>query len=158
MHGGTLMKIWREEIDPWKTLALAWSQTFSEVGSTNRLWWPDLTWPGQFFLSKCAQWMFGRSHQVWAFYFAAFGNGTRKTWGGGGRPPPPARNRVNIMTALLSWVLNQQIAELIFMGRLWRLSDNCYLTLEQFPLGNLLYNVLEAVTAVASDKRCLFYR
>ena len=67
---------------------------FSEVGSTNRLWWPDLTWPGQFFLAKCAQWMFGKSHQVWAFYLEAFGNGTRKTWGGPKRPPP-ARNRVN---------------------------------------------------------------
>ena len=25
---------------------------FSEVGSTNRLWWPDLTWPGIFFLQN----------------------------------------------------------------------------------------------------------
>ena len=43
--------------------------------------WTDLTWPG-IFLSKCAQWMFIKRHQVWAFYLAAFVNGTRKTWGG----------------------------------------------------------------------------
>ena len=88
VHGGTLMKTWREEIDPWKTSSGVIAN-FSEVGSTNRLWWPDLTWPGIFFFSKSAQWMFRKSHQVWAFYLAAFGNGTSKTWGAPFSPPPP---------------------------------------------------------------------
>ena len=64
---------------------------FSEVGSTNRLWWPDLT--QQLFLSKYAQLMFMKSHRVWAFSLAVFGNGTRKP-SRGDLKPPPARNRV----------------------------------------------------------------
>ena len=70
---------------------------FSEVGLTNRHWWPDLTWPGNFF----AQWILVQIHQVWAFSVAAFSNGTIKTWGGGAAksppPPPPTRNRVDGM-------------------------------------------------------------
>ena len=65
-----------------------------EVGSWNLLWWPDLTWHGQFCLPKCAQWMVGKSHQVWARYLQAFGNGTKKPEGGGGFKAP-ARNRVS---------------------------------------------------------------
>ena len=60
-----------------------------EVELTNRLWWPDLTWPCIFFWSKYAQWMFGKSRQVWFFYLAAFGNDTRKPEGGGAKGPPP---------------------------------------------------------------------
>ena len=92
VHGGTLIKTWRAEIDPypWKTLALAWFQTFLRWGQQTAS--SDLNWPDPvffFFLSKCAQWMFGKSHQVWAFYLAAFGNGTRKNLRGGLKDPPP---------------------------------------------------------------------
>ena len=40
--------------------------------------------------------MFRKSHQVWTFYLAAFGNGRRKTCWGGGAKRSPARNRVNV--------------------------------------------------------------
>ena len=37
------MTTWREEIDPWKTLALAWLQTFLRWGQQTAS--GDLTWP-----------------------------------------------------------------------------------------------------------------
>ena len=86
-HTGTLTKTWREEIGQSKILALAWLQTFlTRVNEPPLVTWPDLT--RQLFLSKCAQWMFRRSHRVWVFSLAAFGNDTRKTWRGGGLKAP----------------------------------------------------------------------
>ena len=75
-----------------KTVALVWLQTFLRWGQQTRfgdLIWHDLA----FLLPECAQWIFRKSHLVWARYLQRLRNGTRKTWRGPFRPLP-ARNGV----------------------------------------------------------------
>ena len=91
----TVMNTWREEIVPWKTLALIWLQTFLRLGQHTLF--GDVTWPQPaiFFLLRCAQWIVGKSHKVWAEYLEVFGNVTRKPEGGGLKDSPPPEIGLN---------------------------------------------------------------
>lgn len=85
------MQSYKFQIDPSRTVAIAWSQTFLEVGSLDLAWWPDLRWPGVIIFRKVAERMCG---EVWKNGGAAhhrfltiFG----KPQGGGcSNTPPPA--------------------------------------------------------------------
>ena len=103
------MNIWREEIIPWNNSSSDVIVNFSEVGSANPPWWPDLTWRINFFLLKCAKWVVRKSHQVWGEWLAAFGNDTSKTWRGPKRPTP-ARNRVNASSHCRHWYWREKVA------------------------------------------------
>ena len=52
-----LMNLWKFENIWLRTLGVARSQTFLEVGSRDPAWWPDLVWPEAKIFAQCAELM-----------------------------------------------------------------------------------------------------
>ena len=71
---------------------------YSEGGSADLTWWPDLAWRGSKKFTECQKWMSLKIKKISARYILPFGNDTRKTWEGGFWSPPP-KNRVNLPLA-----------------------------------------------------------
>ena len=85
----TLTDVWEFHMNRFIVVALAWVQTFSEVGLFDLTWWPDLRWPGVGFCTPCAKKMPDKVCQVWRRCAPPFFCYPRKTWGGGGVKPSP---------------------------------------------------------------------
>ena len=71
-------------------------QTFSDVGSRDEGWWPDLTWPGAKILRQGVEKMNEQLYQARRRCAPPFLRYLQKNWGGGGREiNPPGCARVN---------------------------------------------------------------
>ena len=96
------MNTWREEIVPWKTLALTWLQTFLRWVQQIRS--GDLTWPDRHFFLKCAQWSQEKSPSVsWISRGVWQWHNKSLKWPKGGPKRPPARNRVKLIYQFCSF-------------------------------------------------------
>ena len=91
----TLTNFWEFHINHFIVVALAWVQTFPEVGLFDLTWWPDLRWPGVNFCTQCAEQMPDKVCQIWRRCAPPFFRYREKNLKGGVQtPPPPSRARV----------------------------------------------------------------
>ena len=85
----TLTEVWEFHMNRFIVVALAWVQTFSEVGLFDLTWWPDLRWPGVDFCTQYAEQMPDKVCQIWRRCAPPFFAIAKKPEGGGVETPPP---------------------------------------------------------------------
>ena len=78
-------------------MTLTQLQNFSEVGSRDEGWWPDLTWPGAKILRQCVEKMNEQLYQARRRCAPPFLRYLQKTWGGGAEITPPGCARVKVI-------------------------------------------------------------
>ena len=112
------MKTWRDQTDPWKTLALAWSQTFLRWGHetcSGDLTWPD---PANFFYQNVRNEWLGKVTKFGIDISRRLAMAQEKPEGGAFKAPPPARNRVNWKLLLIGYLV-QSILNRMLCGWTW---------------------------------------
>ena len=88
VHLVTLSNCWKFQSDRTTLVARARVWTFSEVGSLNLTWWPDLWWPGAKIFRDYAEKMYDKVCEKRRGCAPPFLRYRRKTWGGGFNNPP----------------------------------------------------------------------
>ena len=90
-----LIKFWKLEKIPLRTVAVARAYSFLEVRSRDSTWWPDLMWPRHKNFIKDVKLINEKVCQVWLRCSLSFSSYSRKTTGGGGQNDPPPGRRLS---------------------------------------------------------------